>query len=277
MNRETVAIIGLGLIGGSLARDLAARGVRVVAHDRDPEAVRAAMRDGVVGRELDARLDGIEEADTVVLAVPVSAMSGLLGLVAARSDRAKVVMDVGSTKRGIVDAAARSVIADRFVGAHPFAGDHRSGYEASRPDLFAGARVFLSPTGLCSREAIDSASALWASIGAFPEIIDARAHDALVAMTSHLPQIVSTALALGLASHGISRTQLGTGGESMTRLAGSSPEMWSAICSDNRDELIGAVSAFRRELDRIGAAIESGPDDTRLLLARARQWFREAD
>ncbi|NJD18999.1 MAG: prephenate dehydrogenase/arogenate dehydrogenase family protein, partial [Gemmatimonadetes bacterium] len=149
MAEETVAILGLGLMGGSLARDLAGLGHRVLGWDRDPGSVRAALAQGCIHRGRGSRPDdfqGIEEADVVVLALPVAASRETLPALAPRL-RASLVTDVGSTKRHIVAAAQSLGLGDQFVGAHPLAGDHRSGWGASRSGLFRGATVFLCPGG----------------------------------------------------------------------------------------------------------------------------------
>lgn len=135
----SVAILGLGLIGGSLARDLAARGVRVLGWDRDEAVVRAAAEQGIVEPLSD------DAPEIVVFAVPVIAARELLGELRDELHGARLITDVGSTKRSIVKQAEALGLGARFVGSHPLAGDHRAGWNASRTGLFAGARVFLSP------------------------------------------------------------------------------------------------------------------------------------
>ncbi|CAA9333315.1 MAG: hypothetical protein AVDCRST_MAG89-2245, partial [uncultured Gemmatimonadetes bacterium] len=187
---ESAAILGLGLIGGSLARDLAANGVRVFAGDRDEAAVRAAAEQGIA-----RPLTWNEPMDVVVLAVPVVAARELLRELAGRMEGVRLITDAGSTKRSIVDAAEQMGIGARFVGSHPLAGDHRSGWDASRAGLFEGARVYLSPSPSTDADALELARELWTRVGAVPEVMDAVEHDRRLAWTSHLPQAASTALA----------------------------------------------------------------------------------
>ena len=265
---RTVAVVGVGLIGGSLARDLAARGVRVLARDRDEAAVREAAGQGIVHP-----WTGEEAVDAVVLAAPVRAAPDLLRELLPRLDGVRLVTDVGSTKRSIVEAAEALGIGERFVGSHPLAGDHRSGWDASRAGLFDGARVFLTPTPSTSPDAMRLAEALWTMAGGRPEVIGADEHDARLAWTSHLPQAVSSALAAGLARAGIARGELGPGGRDVTRLAGSSPGMWADIATDNADALAPALAAVENELRELRTMLDSADAaPVRAFFARGREW-----
>lgn len=276
----TVAIVGLGLMGGSVARDLAALGIRVLGHDRDPSALRDAMDAGVVAAPLGDGLAGVERADVVIMATPVDEGPRMLALIARALQAApdtvatRLVTDVGSTKRSILQAAATHGLESRFVGAHPLAGDHRWGWRASRRELFSGARVYLCPADGVDPEALALAHTLWGALGATPEPCDAAAHDDLLAWSSHLPQLSATALALALHRSGVGRTLLGPGGRDTTRLAGSSPEMWTAIARDNATALTAAVELLERQLGELRSVLATG-DATRLrsLFSTAQDWF----
>ncbi len=269
----TVAVLGLGLIGGSLARDLAARGTRVVGHDPDPSALRAALDEGVLSAAVSADGEGIEGADAVVLAVPVSDAPALLERLLPRLAAVPLVTDAGSTKRRVVAAAEALGIGPRFVGAHPLAGDHRSGWAASREGLFSGARVWLCPTSSTTPGALAAADALWSSVGGATEAIGAEEHDRRLAWISHLPQLVSTSLGAALASARVSPHHLGRGGRDVTRLAGSSPPMWAGIALENADLLVPAVAQVEAALRALREAMERGDREALLdLLAAARTW-----
>ncbi len=271
---RSAAIIGLGLVGGSLARDLSSRAVRVLAYDRDARSLRAARRRGVVDGELDSSLEGAEEAELVVLAVPVSAMPALLSRLAPRLERTRLIIDVGSTKRTVVAAAEALGIGERFVGCHPLAGSHRSGWSASRTGLFAGARVFLCPTGATRTDTLALARELWGSLGAHPEIIDAELHDRRLAWESHLPQAAATALALVLEAEGVERGVLGPGGRDMTRLAGSSPEMWTAIAMNNALELSPALASLEARIRELRMLLDRQDEDgIGRVFAAGLEWF----
>lgn len=270
------AVIGLGLMGGSLARDLASLGVEVLGHDRDAGAVGAALSSGVLRGALPPSLEGAEAADLLVLAVPVSAAEAILETLAPRLAPGCVVTDLGSTKRSIAGAAERLGLGGRFVGSHPLAGDHRSGWEASRPGLFAGARVFVCPAEGAAPSAREAVRELWLRLGARPEEVDPAEHDRRLAWSSHLPQAASSALARSLAAAGIPRGELGPGGRDVTRLAGSSPEMWTAVCLDNAEAMDQALGALLEELAGFREALrERDADRLFRLFDAARAWSGE--
>jgi prephenate dehydrogenase len=270
---RSAAVVGLGLMGGSVARELSARGVRVLGHDRDPRALEAALRDGAVHAPLGPALEGVEEAELLVLAVPVDAAPEVLRAGRARLERARLVTDVGSTQRSVCAAAEALGLGGRFVASHPLAGDHRSGWEASRAGLFQEARVFLSPTPSTHAESLRLAVELWSALGARPEVMDAAEHDRRLAWSSHLPQCASSALALALDGAGVERGELGPGGRDTTRLAGSSPEMWAAILLDNAGHLGAALDALQARLAELREALERGDaDGLRALFEHGRAW-----
>lgn len=275
---HTAAVIGLGLVGGSIARDLAARGVRVIAHDTDSAALDAAHAEGVLHRTLDPAFAGISAASLVVVAVPVSSIADVLARVAKHVDARALIVDVGSTKKGAIAAAERTGaggggVARQFVGSHPMTGDHRSGWSASRRGMFVGTTVYLCPTGATSADALANATRLWELLGALPTVIDAATHDVRVAYASHLPHAASAALALVLADAGIDASALGPGGRDMLRIAGSSPEIWSSIAAENADVLLRAMRELRNQLGRFEQALASR-DESALhsLFADARAW-----
>lgn len=270
---SSAAIVGLGLIGGSLARDLAERGVSVRAYDADPHHLRSALRDGFVAEPLDATLSGVCGADVVIVAVPVDAATDVLRRLAPYSANARLITDVGSTKSRIVALASELGLGSRFVGSHPLAGDHRSGWDASRTNLFVNAPVYICPP-TDSPGVVELAAGFWRRLGATPTVLSADDHDRQLAWTSHLPHMVSTALALALARTGVERGDLGPGGRDVTRLAGSSPEVWTAIARDNVVALDAALASTERELSNIRAALHrADATELREFLAAARTWF----
>ena len=271
---SSAAVIGLGLIGGSLTRDLAARGVRVRAYDANADHLASALRDGVVHEALDWTLAGVAGAEVVVIAVPVDAAIEILGRLEPFTTDARLITDVGSTKARIVASANDISLGDRFVGSHPMAGGHRSGWDASSSGLFDGAPVYLCPTSRANEDTRSLADAFWRDLGARPICMDAERHDNQLAWTSHLPHIVSTALALTLAHANVGRMDLGPGGRDVTRLAGSSADVWTAIAHDNAAAIDSALAAaeveiagFRRALARNDAV------ELHERFSAARNWF----
>ena len=257
---RSVGIIGIGLIGGSLARDLAARAIRVLAHDSDPATLRAALDAGVIHAPLDPAHVDTADLDAVVIATPVTAALELFASSADSLARVPLITDVCSTKRTIGETAHRLGL-DRFIGAHPLAGDYRSGWPAARANLFRSATVYLCPTAATPAEPLAVLRALWESVGAVPEIIDAGDHDRLLAWTSHLPQAAATALARAIAGAGIDLDRLGPGGRDMTRLAHSSADVWTPIALDNAVPLSRALAQLESELGILRDALDRGDGD----------------
>ena len=271
---ERVAIVGLGLMGGSLARALAEQDVRVLGYDSAPDSLDAAEGEGIVHERLGAELAGIEKADVVVFALPVDAIMSLLPRIAPRLGRALLIMDVASTKRSIVGAADSLGLGERYVGAHPLTGSHRSGWRASRANLFDDARVFLCPTSRTSAESLRLAESFWRGLRAGVEVLDAGEHDAQMSWRSHLPQVLSTTLALTLREAGVQRSALGPGGRDMTRLAGSSPALWMSIVQDNTPALVHSLIAMENQLRLFRESLErTDSEETRTSLTNAREWF----
>jgi prephenate dehydrogenase len=165
-------------------------------------------------------------------------------------------------------------VGERFIGAHPMAGDHRSGWIASRAGLFVDAPLYLCAATNAIPQAMTLADSLWRMLGARPIEIDAAAHDARLAWTSHLPHMIAVALGLTLEEGNVSRADLGPGGRDMTRIAGSSPEMWTAIAVDNAGPIDAALAVAEREIGELREEIARR--DGAALHARftaARSWF----
>ena len=270
---QAVAVIGLGMIGGSVARALAAQGVRVVGYDVNSSYVDEAVAEGVVADRLDSSLEDLCGADAAVIAVFGDTAVAVLEKLSRHSNELRLVTDTGSTKRSIVAAAEDSPLSGVFVGAHPFAGDHRSGFTASRFDLFEGEIVYQCPGASSSQSSVDAAHDLWASMGAKIIRIDAAEHDDLLAWTSHLPHFLSCTLALTLAHSGIAHRQLGRGGRDVTRLAAGSPEVWTSIAMDNSEAILHGIATLEKELGDFRALLERRErDEIRERFARAREW-----
>ena len=273
-----VAVIGLGMIGGSVARGLAARGVEILGYDTNNSYVDAAVAEGVVAQRVSESFDELATVDAVVLAVYGDSAAQILKQLERHAESITLVTDVGSTKRGIVNAAENSTLGKCFVGSHPFAGDHRSGWFASRFDLFENEIVYLCPTTVSTPASYATAQSLWTMLGAKPMKMDAVEHDELLAWTSHLPHIMSSALGLALAEVGIPRRQLGRGGRDVARLAAGSPEVWTSIAMDNADAIIAALNGIEGQISGIRELLQTGDKDAvRARLTKAREWSGPAE
>lgn len=291
-------VVGLGLVGGSAAMALRRRGLfrEVSGHDVSAEARERAVRAGAVDEAVASPEAALERADVVVLAVPVEALLEWLSRWGGRLARGTVVVDVGSTKRRVVRAMEEHLPEGvEAVGAHPMAGSEESGIGAARPDLFHGARWALVETGRTGDRGREVAEAIVEAVDGRGLWTSADGHDRAVASTSHLPYVLSAALALHLDDRSTERPVrelLGPGGRDMLRLAGSDPRVISGILATNWPEVRDEVERFTdrlralvRELEeaaagsgaagegRSGGAGEPAPDgidELRDVLDRAR-------
>lgn len=287
-----VIVVGLGVMGGSVAKTLKRRAPRtaVFGIDPDDESAALASRDGVVPVHAldDCDLDGA----VVVFAAPLDVTAALVRNTAGAWSRAALATDLASLKVPIVEAArtgaplhgsaehapARPAPARRavFVGAHPMCGTERSGYGAARADLFDGADVWLCPEH--DAAPVARARAFWRLLGGHPRTIAAEAHDRLMARVSHLPQLLSSALARSLDDAGIARDALGPGGRDMTRLAGSSASMWLPLLEAARERDARALGALEECIGSVRRMLEEG-DLAALarLMERGRRWVSGTD
>jgi len=271
-----LAIVGVGLLGGSVAKAARLGGLahRIVGIGRDAGRLRPALDDGTLDlavTELDA---GVREADFVLLAAPVLTIEGLLERVWRAAPDGALITDVGSTKRNIVRAAER-LAATRslsFVGSHPLAGSEQAGYRVARADLFRGATVVVTPTEATELGALKKTTEFWEALGARVSSLDPETHDRTVAAISHLPHLIACALVDGAARVEPSALELAARGfRDTTRIAAGDPDMWTEIFLANRDALSATVEAFREALADLQRAIDAGQADAlRAVLARIK-------
>jgi prephenate dehydrogenase len=256
---EKIAVFGLGLIGGSLALAVRRAWPRslIIGVDSN-EVLEEAMRLHAVDVGADDPFIAAE-ADLVVLAAPVRENVRLLEVVAAHIQRPAVVTDVGSTKRAIVEAAARLPPHLNFVGGHPLAGAARGGLAAARPDLFAGRPWVLTPTGEGSGPAIDQLVRFVEALGAVPHVMSPAAHDRLLAFLSHLPQLAASVL-MEVVGSAVGEEGLALAGRGLidtTRLAASPASVWRDICATNADEIRHALDALIERLGELREGLAS--------------------
>lgn len=274
-----LGIIGLGAIGGSLARQAKRAGIAaVVGWSPDPAQRAAAVQQGALDDAPHHARDVAGAADLLVLAAPPAANVNLLETLQRHLPARALVTDVGSVKRAIVAKAEALGLAPRFAGSHPLAGTHERGFEASRADLFRGAVVYVTPAaGGGGDAAAREVAHFWADVlEAHPVVLEAARHDAQVALTSHLPQVVASLLGWFLAQHTPPGATLGPGALDTTRLAAGDPTLWTEILLMNRDELLPALRSLEEPLGEVERALEAG--DARALgawLARAADWRRQ--
>jgi prephenate dehydrogenase len=274
-----VAVIGVGLIGGSVA--LAARqrlGASVSGYDPDPAALAAALERGVLDRGASSLAEALEGAEAAFVAAPVGVLTGLVADVLGAAPADCVITDVGSTKQGLRGASADQ----RFVGGHPLAGAETAGVAHARADLFDGATWYLTPAPSTDGILYERLHRLIAGLGARPVAIEADAHDAVMAAVSHLPHVLANVLvaeaAAVLRSQGERLPASGPSFRDATRVAGANTGIWTDIYLANRDALIARIDAVTQRLaavradlaaadaSAVGAWNDAASEDRRLLL-----------
>lgn len=262
---ERVAVIGVGLIGGSFALALkkANACASAIGAGRNAENLRAARERGVIDAIAADAAEAARGADLVFVAVPVGQMPAVFEAIRPVLGSRTVVTDGGSTKRDVV-AAARTGLGDRFprfVPAHPIAGGERSGAGAAEANLFEGKRVVLTPSAETARDAVAAAEAAWSACHARPSRMTAEEHDSVFAAVSHLPHVLAFALVHDVARHANAAQLFGyaAGGfRDFTRIASSHPEMWRDICVANRDALLAELDRYVQQLAELRPMLERG-------------------
>lgn len=269
MEKQTVGIIGLGLLGTSLGIALRGRDdIRRIGWTRNTENLRRAVEDDVIDTPAETVEALVRESDIAILCVPVTEIVRLLPILAPLGRKGTILTDVGSAKGLIMRAAEETFknVGGTFIGSHPMAGTEYSGYDAGISDLYVNAPVFVTPTQRATDEEVAKLCGFWRSIGAQTTIIDPAFHDRIVAHTSHISHLIATTLA---------RTVLdcpedekffwydGSAGgfRDTTRIASSSPSMWRTIIEQNRTEVLHAMSHFEEKWHELKSMIESGNFD----------------
>jgi prephenate dehydrogenase len=251
MKKPAVAIVGLGLVGGSLARALTAAGYRVIGHDR-PRVLRQALAARAVAATARSVALAVEDADVVVLAASPRTNRRLLSQVARAARPGATLTDVGSVKRGICADARRRRLT-RFVGGHPMAGREASGFAASKADLFRDRRWILTPDADTAPDALRAVRALVRAVGARPVVMSPAEHDRVVAFLSHAPQVVAWALFGAARSDRVAKRHLDVAGPAfrdVTRLARSAKPLWREILRENKTEVAAALKSLVTQLRR---------------------------
>jgi prephenate dehydrogenase len=260
-----LALIGVGLIGGSFAqalRDAGAAG-EIVGFDTDAAALATAVERGVLNSVAADEAAAARGADLVVVATPVGAVRAILARIADVLEDRTIVTDVGSTKESVVADAAATLGRHRarFVPAHPIAGGERPGVVHADADLFKGRLAITTPTADTDPDALERVESLWRRAGARIERLTPAEHDRIFAAVSHLPHVLAFALVDMLAASPDAAAcfaHAGAGFRDFTRIAASSPDMWRDICLANRGPLAECLRTFRARLAELEASIEAG-------------------
>jgi prephenate dehydrogenase len=270
----TVAIVGVGLIGGSIGLALQARRLagRVIGIGRSAASLAAARRAKVVTETAVDLAAAAAEADLVVVATDVGTITTLLDRIDEAVRPGTLITDAGSTKASIVAAweKRRRTRCGRFVGSHPIAGSHKSGPAAADAALFEGRIAVVTPARATPAADAEAIGGFWAALGSTVFMIDPKEHDKLLAATSHAPHLIAAAIAL--ATPAAARQFTAGGWRDTTRIAAGDPELWADILLDNAAQVAKALARIATGAEKMLAAIEAG-DRRRLmtLLARAKE------
>ena len=268
----SIAIVGLGLIGGSIALAVRDRwpASRVFGVDAEP-VLAHALGAGAIERGFET-IAALPESSLIVLAAPVRQNIELLQQIS----RPTIVTDVGGTKRDIVNAARALAPAVSFVGGHPLGGGERGGFAFARPDLFAGRPWIFTPEGVPTSDPVERLSRFVTGLGAKPSIMSADEHDRVMAFVSHLPQLAASALmdAVGSAAHSEGLRMAGRGLVDTTRLASSPADVWRDICLTNADSIEKALDCLIQRLTQLRGDLRRG-DAVEAVFSAAAKWRAE--
>ncbi len=263
-----LGVIGCGLMGGSFAAAMKRAGLvkRIVGYSKSPSTTERARKLGIIDVAAESALLAVSGSDIVLIAVPVAATEGTFKAIRHLVEPGVLFMDVGSTKRDVVDAARR-VLRERvasFVPAHPIAGKEASGIQHADPDLFRGRQVIITPLPQNPPELVQKATDVWAGVGSQVLRMTAENHDAAFAAVSHLPHLLAFAYFSAVMNQPLGRDFLalaGPGFRDFTRIAASSPELWRDVLVANREEVLKQSLRFRRALDALEHVMREGNAD----------------
>jgi len=277
-----LCVIGVGLIGGSLARALREAGYvqEVIGSSRNAEHLQRAVELGVIDRFDTDPASAVRGADMVFVSVPLGAMGGVFASIKDSLSENAVVTDGGSAKSSVVADVRRAVgeVPAWFVPGHPIAGTEQSGVDAAFAGLYQGRRVILTPLQETSREAVVRVRAMWEAAGALVNEMEAAHHDEVLAATSHLPHILAFALVESLARMSEQREifEYAAGGfRDFTRIASSDPVMWRDICLANGDAILSMVARFEDDVAVLAKAIREHDAEQLLAIFKAAKSARD--
>ena len=262
---EQLGLIGCGLMGGSFAMALKKAGLvkRVVGYSKSPSTTERARNMGIIDIEAPSALLAVSGADIVLIAVPVAATEASFKAIKHLVTPDMLIMDVGSTKRDVIDAARRSLRehVGLFVPAHPIAGKESAGVENADADLYVGKQVILTPIDRTLPTQLQKATELWTRLGCKVLTMSPEKHDAAYAAVSHLPHLIAFALMNAISGQPEGQDYLslaGPGFRDFTRIAASDPKVWRDILLANREELLAQSQTFQRNLQALEVMISSG-------------------
>lgn len=282
MSSLTVGFIGLGLIGGSIAKGFRFKhpDMKIMAYNRSMNSLLSALEDKTIDIILDEIDERITECDYIFLCTPVSLNEMYLGKIKPFINKDAIITDVGSVKGNIHKAVIRLGLEKNFIGGHPMAGSEKSGYANSNDHLIENAYYVITPTPSSPQNKIDELTGLVKDIGGIPLIMDYKTHDYVVAGISHLPHLIAASL-VNLVKDKDTDNQLmkqvAAGGfKDITRIASSSPEMWQQICLENKENVASILGDYIDELKQIKAEVEASSDNAIYELFSSSREYRDS-
>ena len=261
-----ITIIGVGLIGGSLARALKSNNLAniVFGYGRDQNRLEAATKEGIIDQYSTDLKIAVDGADIVVIATPVGSFESLLYDLKPLITQHMIVTDVGSTKSSIANSAKNILdeMLSNFIPAHPIAGKEKSGFEASDASLFLNKKVIITPLDTNLPESINTIKKMWEDVGANVDFMSSESHDELLGMTSHLPHMLAFSLVNYLVSQNPSASIYAAGGfKDFSRIASGDAVMWSDICLNNKAQIIKHIKNYQKTLDSLASFIDNENND----------------
>ena len=261
-----ITIIGVGLIGGSLARALKSNNLAniVFGYGRDQNRLEAATKEGIIDQYSTDLKIAVDGADIIVIATPVGSFESLLHDLKPFITQHMIVTDVGSTKSSIANSAKYILdeMLSNFIPAHPIAGKEKSGFEASDAGLFLNKKVIITPLDSNPSESINTIKKMWEDVGANVDFMSSESHDELLGMTSHLPHMLAFSLVNYLVSQNPSASIYAAGGfKDFSRIASGDAVMWSDICLNNKAQIIKHIKNYQKTLDSLVSSIDNENND----------------
>ena len=272
---KKITIIGVGLIGGSLARAVKKNNLAevVFGFGRNLSRLESAQKSNIIDQYSIDISEALNGASIVVIATPVGTFNSILRELKPYITEDMIITDVGSTKTGIAKAAREILVemASCFVPAHPITGKEKSGFESSDEELFINKKVIITPLEINSDKTINSLKKLWEDVGADVDFMSAESHDELLGMTSHLPHMLAFSLVNYLITQNPSASIYAAGGfKDFSRIASGDAVMWRDICLNNRDQIIAHIKSYQETLSALVDAIDNQDKD------KLESFFRDA-
>ena len=279
---KRVGVVGLGLIGGSVASGLKKRNLveHIIAYDQDTASLAFALEKGVIDSAASSVLEAVKDVDIVIVAVPVLGVEGILEQIPIN----KIITDVGSVKVPMIEASKSTFgkVPEKLVPGHPIAGSEKQGFKSANPDLFERHTVILTPLKSTDKNATESIRKLWESLGSQVIEMSAARHDNILAQTSHLPHLLAYALLETLSSRGTNLEVLKFAAGSFrdfSRIAASDPIIWRDIFTANGSEVIKVLDRFLGEVSSLRQLVSDGDSDAMEKVFRraskARKYYLE--